>query len=123
METTEPILETNNFTTIFRACKDALKNKKMISIIGGPGFGKTTALEAFYNSYREIVVYDKAQKSMNAKLFYSSIYNKIDGGESYDTSLSIYFLIRKVANKFIEDSANKLLIIDEAGKFNQGMLE
>jgi DNA transposition AAA+ family ATPase len=122
METAEPILETNNFLTIFSACKDALVHKKMISIIGGPGYGKTTALESFRNTHKDIVIYDRAQKSMNAKLFYSSIYNNIVG-ENYNPNLSTYFLIRKAANKFNEDSNNKLLIIDEAGKFNPEMLE
>jgi hypothetical protein len=75
-----------------------------------------------YYSYREQVVYVKAQKSMNAKLFYSSIYNKMVG-ESYNPKLSTHFIIRKTANKFNESNTNKLLIIDEAGKFTQLMLE
>lgn len=122
MVITDKILKTSNFSSVYEACKDALISKRMISIIGDSGWGKTTALKSFARDYGDIVVYDKASKSMNAKIFFSSINSKL-GGEGYDQNLPLYFLIRKVANKFNEDSSNKLLIIDEAGKFTPEALE
>jgi hypothetical protein len=59
---------------------------------------------------------------MNARLFYSSFSNLI-ADESYNPSLPLYFCLKKAANVFLEDSPNKLLIIDEAGKFLPAMLE
>ena len=122
MNTNEIILKTNNFVTQLNVCENALQNHEMIAIIGEPGYGKTTALDSFTSMHRDCVIYDRAQKSMTAKLFYSSIYNKFSG-ESFNPSYSIYYYIRKVANRFNENSLNKLLIIDEAGKFSPGMLE
>jgi hypothetical protein len=63
-----------------------------------------------------------ARKSMNARIFYSSIANTISD-ENYEPSIPLYFCIRKAANVFTQDSSNKLLIIDEAGKLSPRMLE
>lgn len=118
----EIILETDNLKAIHMACMDALVNKKMIAIIGSAGLGKTTALASFKSIHPDIVYMVKAQKSMNARIFYSTLSNSI-GDDSYQSTLPIYFCIRKAANIFNEDSSNKLLIIDEAGKFSPTMLE
>jgi len=122
MENDGILLEFDNYVTTLEACKDAHQYKRMISVIGEPGYGKSTALETYLNEYSDCVVYIDAQITMNAKLFYSSIYNEISG-ESYDPTMPLYFIIRRAANKFNEDSKNKLLIIDEAGKFSPKMLE
>jgi type II secretory pathway predicted ATPase ExeA len=122
MEKTDIVIETDNFATIMKVCNETLVNKEMNAIIGEPGYGKTTAFEAFSFNYDSNVFYVRAQKSLNSKEFFSLIYNTI-GSESYNPSYTISYLIRKTANKFTENSSNKLLIIDEAGKFNMGMLE
>lgn len=122
MQDNEILLEFNNFITTYEACKDAHRYKRMVGIVGDPGYGKSTALEVYQLDNQDCVVYVDARLSMNAKLFYSTIYNTISG-ESYDPTVPLYFLIRKAANKFNEDSRNKLLIIDEAGNFSSKMLE
>lgn len=59
---------------------------------------------------------------MNAKLFYASI---LDSMGLYDQQRgnSLYQLIRKIVYLLNEDYSKKLLVIDEAGKFTQKMLE
>jgi len=118
----DPILETDNFVTVFNCCKDALVNKKMMAIIGAPGFGKTTAIESFQRRFHDNAVIIKAQKSMTAKIFFSSILNSL-GDENYSPSMPLYFCIRKAASYFNNETYNKLLIVDEAGKFKPPMLE
>ena len=122
MVKTDIILATHNFSTIMEVCSDTLINKDMNAIIGEPGYGKTTAFEAFCLKYEGNVFYVRAQRSLNAKELFSLIYNTI-GSENYNPTYTISYLIRKTASKFTEDSSNKLLIIDEAGKFSMGMLE
>ena len=116
------ILETDNYLTTQLACTNAMINKEMIAIIGPSGSGKTTGFSSFQDKYPENVYVVNARKSMNARLFYSSITNSI-ADESYNPSLPLYFCLKKAANVFLEDSSNKLLIIDEAGKFSPAMLE
>ncbi|MDP4210468.1 MAG: ATP-binding protein [Bacteroidota bacterium] len=122
MDQTDKILETDNFRTIIDVCQDAMINKYLVAIVGDPGYGKTTAFEAFQIKNPETVYYVRVQKSLNAKELFSLIYNEI-GSEYYNPSSTISQLIRRTANKFTETLLNKLLIIDEAGKFNAGMLE
>lgn len=122
MEKTDIIIATDNFATIMEVCNETLVHKEMNAIIGEPGYGKTTAFEAFRFKFERSVFYVRAQKSLNSKELFSLIYNTI-GSENYNPTYTISYLIRKTASKFTEDSSNKLLIIDEAGKFNMGMLE
>ena len=42
------IIETHNFLTVKNACNEAREFKKMISVIGYSGAGKTTALQHYY---------------------------------------------------------------------------
>lgn len=116
------ILETDNFLTGQRACKNAMMNKDMIAVVGPSGSGKTTCFSSFQGQYPDNVYIVIARKSMNARLFYSSITNSI-ADESYNPLLPLYFCIKKAANVFLEDSSNKLLIIDDAGKLSPSMLE
>jgi DNA transposition AAA+ family ATPase len=118
---TDPIISTNNYETVLSVCKETHIRKEMNAIVGETGYGKTIPLKIYLSNY-ENVYYMTAKASMNAKEFYSTLYNAI-GNEGYNPSYSINFLIMKTANKFNENSHNKLLIIDEAGKFHRRMLE
>jgi len=118
----EVIIETDNLVTTQLACSDAMINKDMIAVIGPAGSGKTTGFKDFQKKHPEHVFIVNARKSMSARQFYSSIANSI-ADESYDSHIPLFFCINKAANVFIEDSSNKLLIIDEAGKFSPQMLE
>jgi len=118
----DPILQTDNYVTIFNTCKDALVNQKMIAIIGAPGYGKTTALGSFKKEFQENTVIIKAQKSMSPKIFFSTILN-IYGDEKYTSTMNLNRCIYNAAELFNSEQYNKLLIIDEAGKFSPPMLE
>jgi len=118
----EKILETANYLEIKYACQDALINHKMIAITGNPGFGKTTAINAFKSKIPENVFIVTVTKSMSAKIFYSSILNTF-GDKEYKSSERLYFVIRDAIEVFRNSNENKLLIIDEAGRLTPGMIE
>lgn len=115
------ILGTSNYNTIQALCDEALTKSKMIGVVGYSGAGKTTALEAYSNG-RSNVYYVRVTKSMNAKQFHSSILNEM-GVEGKDFGTSLYDLINNIAYRLNYNGLNKLLIIDEAGKFKASFLE
>jgi len=121
-EIDELLIETDNFATTTQTCEDAWLNRNMNAVVGETGLGKTTALISHLRNHPECTYYVKVTKSMNVKLFYSSIYSST-GLMDFDTQMPIYYVIRKASNFFCQDSTNKLLIIDEAGKFTPPMLE
>ena len=48
------ILELDNFLTIQNICELCQKKKRMMSIIGYPGAGKTIALESYANHHKNV---------------------------------------------------------------------
>jgi hypothetical protein len=115
------IIETNNYKTVFSVCEEAMKNSRMIGIIGYPGAGKTTALESFIAS-NEQSYYVRVEPSMNAKQFYQAILKTL-GIQRVNTNNSLYDLMNIIAYHLNYNQNKKILIIDEAGKFKSKFLE
>lgn len=117
----ETIIGTSNYNTVNQLCKDAQNYSKLITIIGYPGAGKTTALEV-YRDTNPNVFYMGVAPSMNAKQFYSRLLNTL-GVEGREVGTGLHDLINQVSYKLNYDSSKKLLIIDEAGKFKPKFME
>lgn len=116
----EVILETTNYRIIERVCDDSFINSKMTAIIGYPGAGKTTALTEYSNKSSNIY-YIVVEPSMTPKMFYQKVLYEL-GDTNNNKDLPLNYAINKAAVILNETSENKLLIIDEAGKFTQRML-
>lgn len=117
----EFIIGTCNYNTIKATCEDAQKNSKMISIIGYPGAGKTTALE-WFSSENELTYYVRVEPSMNARHFYQRILQSI-GVQGKDIGKDLHEMINDIAYRLNYNPNKKLLIVDEAGKFKTKFLE
>lgn len=117
----EIIIGTSNYNSIQLLCDHTRDKTKMIAIIGYPGAGKTTALEAYFEN-KEDVYYMRVTSSMTAKQFYSQLLNVL-GIEGREAGSTLHDLINQVSFKLNYDKSKKLLIIDEAGKFKPKFLE
>lgn len=115
------IVATSNFNTIKEICQEAQNNAKMISIVGYPGAGKTTALE-YYSSQNELCYYLRVEPSMSAKNFYNRILN-VMGVEGKDIGTTLHDMINDISYRLNYNMNRKLIIIDEAGKFKSKLLE
>lgn len=118
------LLRTANFQTIQTVCNDALVNNKMIAISGEPGFGKTIALQYFRATNKNVFVVT-AKPSMTAKTFWLEILQAMYKAEGYPESThqrALYFILRRISDAFNRIGSG-LLVIDEAGKLNDKMLE
>jgi hypothetical protein len=117
----EIIIGTSNYNTVNQLCAEAQQNSKLITIIGYPGAGKTTALEAYRDSYPN-VFYMRVAPSMTAKQFYAGLLNSL-GIEGRDVGAGLHDLINQVSFKLNYDNTKKLIIVDEAGKFKPKFME
>lgn len=111
------IIRNYNFDTIHNVCKDAQEGCKMLAIIGYTGAGKTTALKAYANVNNE-AFYTVCKKHMSPKHFFQSVLETM----GIDYVGNLYELIKRIA-QHLNDNPQSLLIIDEAGKMSQRMLE
>lgn len=116
------IIYTNNYKRVINCCADVMMHQKFVSIIGGPGYGKTTALLDFKRKYPSDVAFVVAYKSISTKIFYHEILNSIEE-TSYTPVIESSLYIKKAAKKFTDSGVNKLLIIDEASKMSAQMFE
>jgi type II secretory pathway predicted ATPase ExeA len=123
------LIQTDNYKTVISACESAYENKKMVGVVGYPGAGKTTALERFYDasntptkSEYKNVFYVKMGGSMMAKELFRDILKQT--GETF-YEISLYELIDLASTKIRRmcRESSGLVIIDEAGKLSQKMLE
>jgi hypothetical protein len=117
----EILVSTVNYNAIMKLCKDAHENSKMVSVIGYPGAGKTTAL-LNYRGKKQDIHYVRITASMNARQFYSQILTSM-GVEGYSKGATLHDLINHVCLRLNYDQTRQLLIIDEAGKFKPKFLE
>lgn len=110
------VIETHNFLTIKNACNEAREFKKMISIIGYSGAGKTTALQHCYqkNANTYLVTCGRA---MRTKQLLSEILKSL--GVNY--LASDYEMVRMIIDE-LNKKESPLLIIDEASKLSPNAL-
>jgi len=126
-EATKPvILNTYNFQAVQKVCSHCIERKKMATIIGESGYGKTVALEYFRNTHPNTVMIT-AKPSMSAKTFWLEILESITKDESGKgkgiefSKRTLYQILRQVSREF-NALPNTLLIVDECGKLNDKML-
>ena len=110
------IIETHNFLTVKNACNEAREFKKMISVIGYSGAGKTTALQHYYqkNANTYLVTCGRA---MRTKQLLSEILKSL--GVNY--LASDYEMVRMIIDE-LNKKESPLLIIDEASKLSANAL-
>lgn len=115
------IITTVNYNTISKLSKDVQMKTKMVSVIGYPGAGKTTALTNFCKNNKN-VYYVRVTASMNAKQFYMALIKEMGGNEQAKYS-SLHDMINGISYRLNYDTEKNLLIIDESGKFSPKGLE
>lgn len=110
------IIETHNFLTVKNACNEAREFKKMISVIGYSGAGKTTALQHYYqkNANTYLVTCGRA---MRTKQLLSEVLKSL--GVNY--LASDYEMVRMIIDE-LNKKESPLLIIDEASKLSPNAL-
>jgi len=107
------IRKTTNFTKIIEACDDARYNKRMIAVSGFTGSGKTTSLR-HYARTNEDTYYILCTSIMTKRSFLQTIQRSM--GLQSGTSMQdmMYSIVSK-----LNQSANALLMIDDAGKLSE----
>lgn len=112
-------IETNNLIKINNICIDAIKNLKMIAIIGDTGLGKTTGLLKFkQENFKLNIFYVKVRKSMNTRQFYVKMYQEISE-EKEPLSGNINTIIDRIGMLLNKSGQKNILIIDECGRFTK----
>lgn len=114
------LLGTPNYNTIQNLCKDAQESSKMMALIGYPGAGKTTGFESYMEKSSNVFLI-QVTASMNAKNFYRELASTI--GCEINYQIDLYTLIKNICDELEATHDKKLLIIDEAGKFQPKFLE
>lgn len=120
------LLATANFQRVLAVCEDARNHKKMVGLVGEPGYGKTSALRYFTRS-RKNVFYMAVRPSMTPKNFWESLFESVNDEErrwlGMNTKPRALYFIMQAAADLLNSYENALLIIDEAGKFTAKMFE
>jgi DNA transposition AAA+ family ATPase len=106
------VIETNNFTTVQRCCKNARERKIMTGIIGYTGAGKTTALQNYYNNNSNTFLVT-CNRAMRSKQFLGEILRSLE----INYIASDYEMVRMIID-VLNKKDNPLLIIDEASKLS-----
>ncbi|MCX6256838.1 MAG: ATP-binding protein [Bacteroidia bacterium] len=110
------IVITPNFEAVTNTCKLAQDHHRLECIVGYPGAGKTTTLTAYFNRNQK-VYYVSAKNIMNRKQFFSEVLSKL----GIDFVGTVYEMVQVICQHLNKNSGS-LLIIDEAGKLNNGLL-
>lgn len=123
---TDILLGTYNFKRVQAVCEDALNNRKLVSIVGDSGYGKSTALKYFQYTHKN-VFYMTVKPSMSVKTFWESLFESLSHDERQYFGMdskprALYFIMRRAA-ELLKSYDSALLIIDEAGKFSARMFE
>ncbi len=110
------LIITTNFQALHKICNDAKRNSKMVGVIGYTGAGKTTALNEYYRTKKNVFLVT-CKKSMKPRQFFEKLLKQL--GVNYTGS--IYDMIEKTS-ELLNSKNNPLLIIDEAGKLSPALL-
>ncbi|MBL7692149.1 MAG: ATP-binding protein [Flavipsychrobacter sp.] len=110
------IYQTNDCKTIMRVCDYAQKNAMMIGLTGDTGMGKTYVLKAV--AQRQDVIYVQLNNTISVKTFLEGLLQDLN--TPFNGSKSE--MLNTVANR-LNREANKLLIVDEASKMNDALMQ
>ncbi|MBB6107666.1 AAA domain-containing protein [Mucilaginibacter lappiensis] len=109
-------METTNFLITQKACTECLRFSRMISMLGGPGFGKSNALTYFANNNAN-TYYVLVSESMSPRELLIKIL-EVMGFQNKHSSSSVYNLIQSIGYFLSTEAKKSLLIIDEAGRLS-----
>ncbi len=109
------LIKTSNFETAFELCNDARMERKLVGLIGYPGAGKTTALKQYYRQHPN-TWYVSGQKSMKPRRFFEKLLRQM--GVMFTGT--IFDMIERLSQE-LNNRPGSILIIDEAGKFDDTM--
>ncbi len=107
------ISNTANFQNIISICDESRRYKRMVSIIGFTGAGKTTALTHYYKKNANTYMVT-CKKSMRPKQLFQQILLSL--GINYTGT--IYEIIERITEE-MNSKENPLLIMDEVSKLGQ----
>lgn len=110
------IRETRNFSVIQDCCKDAQENHRMLAIPAYSGAGKTTGLK-YYHDKHSSTYYVLGKVTMGRKDFLGELQKAM----SMEISGSVYVRTNNIVER-LRTRENPLLIIDDAGKLNDGCM-
>lgn len=107
-------ISTFNYSAIQELCNDSQSNKRMLAVTGKSGLGKTTALKAYAhkNSDTFYVLVDYLQRS---KEFYKAIAVSLNLEVIGNARTILQAIVEKV-----QSLKHPLIILDDAGKLNDG---
>lgn len=108
------IIETKNYQRLTLTCNDAKKYSRFLAVTGRSGYGKTTALKAYARNTKN-VFYILAKDILSRKGLLKAIAKVL----SVEQQGNVETLLENIVSK-IHSIENPLLIIDDAGKINDG---
>ena len=106
-----------NTSIIQKACQDSMLNSKMIGIVDYSGAGKTYALDKFVKDNRGVYKIELGP-SVTPKEMYIQILNELRE-EDVNRNESTSSIIRQIRIELKEFTGNRLIIIDEAGRYEK----
>lgn len=109
------IFKTGDYSTCIKCCELAQKSHLIIGLVADTGMGKTTAMQAY--SLRKNVFYVRYDKTMAPKHFFTALLREM----GINFSGNIHEMVARISDE-LNQMANPLLIIDEAGKITHTMI-
>ncbi|MDB9500039.1 AAA family ATPase [Nodularia spumigena] len=115
-EKTWLLLETRQLTTVVNLLNDAQENSRMLALCANTGLGKTTAIK-YYHQNNANVYYMLCTVTMTRNDFVSELQTVL----GLDVPGNLHKRLQSVIDK-LADAEFPLLILDDAGKLNEGCL-
>lgn len=110
------LVRTSNYDSIQTICRDAQQGHKLVSILGYPGAGKTTALYEYYRTIGNVYLVT-CKNVMNRKQFFAEVLTEM--GISF--AGTVYDMVKAIVQE-LTTKESPLLIIDEAGKLSPNLI-
>lgn len=118
-----PLIETTNFNIIRELADYTVEFKKLAMLVGNPGYGKTGTFQFLHENYGKVLYKDVTWKQP-AKEFFAQFLATVLGSkpdQKWMNNKQIYHLIERAAYSIREQQIS-LIIFDELGNFNRGMI-